>query len=68
MLACPGDMTTLPNFALVHAVQKNVLPDGQDDALIGLVCCNIVARPHDAVAPLSHDHVLRVQASKLCHG
>ena len=33
--------------------------------MVGFVCCNVMARPHDAVAPLPHDHISRVQASKL---
>jgi len=33
--------------------------------MVGFVCCDVMARPHDAVAPLPHNHVRRVQASKL---
>lgn len=43
--------------------EEKQVPDGQDDTLVGFVCCHIVTGPHDAVAPLPHHHVRRVQAS-----
>ena len=36
-------------------------PDCEDDTLVGFVGGHIVTWPHDAVAPLPHDDVCRLQ-------
>lgn len=55
--AWPTGKNLLLTLVSAHLLHAGNLPDGKNEAVVGLVCCHIVAGAHDAVAPLAHDHI-----------